>query len=311
MAATQDPTPKAKTSATTKSLNDSVRKKASGIAKGRPPLAAKPQASLSSQKTRQLIRSHHDLNKELAKAEAQGNDAEVDELKKRIADLGGLKSYQMASIQGQANDRGGDSSIVLMEWLKPAAAQIAGQKTKPRLLEVGALSTKNACSKSGLLDIERIDLFSQADGIIQQDFMERPIPTSDKAKFDIISLSLVLNFVPDAEGRGEMLRRTCQFLDTRAPSTSPKELQAITPALFLVLPAPCLTNSRYTNEERLTSIMASLGYVMLHFKQTAKLVYTLWQLRDKPVPEEQIFSKKQVNPGGGKNNFSIAFRREV
>lgn len=308
MAPNQDSATKAKTSTITKTSKDSVRKRASGIAKGRPPLAAKPQASLSSQKTRQLIRSHHDLNKELAKADAQGNDAEADELRKRIADLGGLKSYQMASIQGQANDRGGDSSLVLMEWLKPAASQMAGQKSKPRLLEVGALSTKNACSKSGLFDIERIDLFSQADGIIQQDFMERPDPTSDNERFDLISLSLVLNFVPDAEGRGKMLKRTRKFLDTHAPATFPEELRAVYPALFLVLPAPCVTNSRYMNEERLTCIMASLGYVMLHFKQTAKLVYTLWQLRDRSVPEEQVLTKKQVNPGGGRNNFSIAFR---
>ncbi|KAK4540928.1 hypothetical protein LTR36_008436 [Oleoguttula mirabilis] len=305
MAATQDSTHKAEMSLPTKALNDGVRKKSSGITKGRPPLSAKPQAALSSQRTRQLIRSHHNLNKELAKELAQGNDAEADELKKRIADLGGLKSYQIASTQGQANDRGGDSSIVLMEWLKPVARFLAGQKSKPRLLEVGALSTKNACSKSGLLDIQRIDLFSQTDGIIQQDFMERPVPTQDSDKFDIISLSLVLNFVPDAEGRGEMLKRTCQFLDTRATRTSSKELQAIYPALFLVLPTACIINSRYMSEQRLTCIMASLGYVLLRVKQTAKLVYYLWQLRDKPVPDEQNFTKKQTNPGGGKNNFSI------
>ncbi|KAK5135971.1 hypothetical protein LTR08_004429 [Meristemomyces frigidus] len=278
-------------------------RKPGGISKGRPPLAAKPQAALSSVKTRQLIRTHHALNKQLAKAEADGDTAEADELKKRIADLGGLKSYQQASQLGQANDRGGDSSSVLMEWLKPAAAQLGSQPAKLRMLEIGALSTKNACSKSGLFDIERIDLFSQADGIVQQDFMERPYPAKDTDQFDIISLSLVLNFVPDAEGRGEMLKRTCRFLNIK--KSLPDKLQAFCPALFLVLPTSCIANARYMNEERLTNIMASLGYVMMHVKQTAKLVYYLWQLRDKSVPEEQIFSKKQVNPGAGKNNFSV------
>ena len=278
-------------------------RKPSGISKGRPPLATKPKAALSSVKTRQLIRTHHALNKQLAKAEADSNGSEVEDLKKRIADLGGLKSYQQASQLGQANDRGGDSSSVLMEWLKPVAAQLGSQPTKLRMLEIGALSTKNACSKSGLFDIERIDLFSQADGIIQQDFMQRPYPVKDTDQFDIISLSLVLNFVPDAEGRGEMLKRTCRFLNVKR--SLPDKLQALCPSLFLVLPASCIANARYMNEGRLTAIMASLGYVMLHVKQTAKLVYYMWQLRDKSVPEEQEFAKKQVNPGAGKNNFSI------
>ncbi|KAK5702284.1 25S rRNA (adenine2142-N1)-methyltransferase [Elasticomyces elasticus] len=257
-----------------------VLKNHAKLANGRPPTATKPQASLSHKKTRDQIRSHHVLSKQLAAAEAKGDDVEANELKKRIEDLGGLKSYQLASLQGQAKDRGGDSSTVLMEWLKPLAAQMAKREQKIRLLEVGALSTANACSKSGLFDIERIDLYSQAEGILQQDFMERPLPDSDKSQFDIISLSLVLNFVPDPEGR----------------------------ALFLVLPAPCIVNARYINEERLTTMMSTLGYVMLERKLTSNLVYYLWQLRDKPRKDFQDFPKKQVNPGAGRNNFCVVLK---
>ncbi|RMY90284.1 hypothetical protein D0862_10014 [Hortaea werneckii] len=281
---------------------------ASGISKGRPPLAKKPIAALSAEKTRQLIRTHHQLNKELAKAEALGDHEGVTELKKRIEAFGGLESYQQASIQGQANDRGGDSSVTLMEWLKPVATSGQANSSKLRLLEVGALSTKNACSKSGTFDIERIDLNSQADGIKQQDFMERPLPSSDSERFDIISLSLVLNYVPDADGRGEMLRRTCQFLRAENATAPANGVKTAFPALFLVLPAPCIFTSRYMNEERLTCIMASLGYVLLRFKHTHKLMYTLWQLRDEPAPEDQSFPKKEVNPGGNRNNFSVVLR---
>ncbi|KAK3619519.1 25S rRNA (adenine2142-N1)-methyltransferase [Elasticomyces elasticus] len=285
-----------------------VLKNHAKLANGRPPTATKPQASLSHKKTRDQIRSHHVLNKQLAAAEAKGDDVEADELKKRIEDLGGLKSYQLASLQGQAKDRGGDSSTVLMEWLKPLAAQMAKREQKIRLLEVGALSTANACSKSGLFDIERIDLYSQAEGILQQDFMERPLPDSDKSQFDIISLSLVLNFVPDPEGRGQMLRRTCQFLNKHARRAFGEELQAVYPALFLVLPAPCIVNARYINEERLTTMMSTLGYVMLERKLTSNLVYYLWQLRDKPRKDFQDFPKKQVNPGAGRNNFCVVLK---
>ncbi|KAI7159211.1 nucleolus protein [Hortaea werneckii] len=286
---------------------------ASGISKGRPPLAKKPTAALSAEKTRQLIRTHHQLNKELAKAEALGDYEGATDLKKRIEAFGGLESYQQASIQGQAKDRGGDSSMILMEWLKlewlkPVTTSGQPNPSKLRLLEVGALSTKNACSKSGIFDIERIDLNSQAEGIKQQDFMERPLPWSDSERFDIISLSLVLNYVPDAEGRGEMLRRTCQFLRTEDSAAPVNDTKTAFPALFLVLPAPCIFTSRYMNEERLMCVMASLGYVLLRFKHTHKLIYTLWQLRDEPAPEDQSFPKKEVNPGGNRNNFSVVLR---
>ncbi|KAI7598495.1 nucleolus protein [Hortaea werneckii] len=286
----------------------SKRTGASGISRGRPPLAKRPIAALSAEKTRQLIRTHHQLNKELVKAEALGDHEGVTELKKRIEEFGGLESYQQASIQGQAKDRGGDSSVVLMKWLNSMSNSTQANSSKLRLLEVGALSTKNACSKSGMFDIERIDLNSQAEGIKQQDFMDRPLPSSDSERFDIISLSLVLNYVPDAEGRGEMLRRTCQFLRTEGSTAPANDTKTPFPALFLVLPAPCIFNSRYMNEERLTCIMASLGYILLRFKHTHKLIYTLWQLRDEPTPDNQSFHKEEVNPGGNRNNFSVVLR---
>lgn len=167
------------------------------------------------------------------------------------------------------------------------------------MLEVGALSAQNACSKSGRFDITRIDLNSQGEGILEQDFMDRPLPTSEREKFDIISLSLVLNFVPSPTGRGEMLRRTCDFLDTRTQEDSD-----FLPSTFLVLPAACTTNSRFMNDELLTLIMSSLGYVLRQRKQTGKLVYYLWVLRDKPAARV-AFGKREVNPGAKRNNFCV------
>jgi len=291
-----------------KSKNNGGKRASRQLSAGRPPTVSKPQASLSSQKTRQLINEHHQLNKQITKAELDGDRAAADELRKRIERLGGLKLYQLASLEGQSKERGGDSSVVLMQWLQPIIGSVKRSGTKLRLLEVGALSTKNACSNAGIFEIQRIDLHSQGEGILQQDFMERPIPNGDADQVDIISLSLVLNFVPSPVGRGDMLRRTCQFLDTCARAESEEQLRHTFPALFMVLPAPCITNSRYMSEERITCLMASLGYIMLHFKQTAKLVYYLWQLRDEPSPEDQDFAKKQVNPGPARNNFCVVLR---
>lgn len=290
----------------------SSKKKAS-LKAGRPPTAKHKFKKMSSKATQKTIVAFHQLNKDLAKAKAEKDVAKLKIIKTQMENLGGLKAYQAASIQGQSADRGGDSSLVLMKWLEPILGDLRSltqieaadpDQGKFSMLEVGALSTKNACSKSGVFDITRIDLNSQAPGIQQQDFMARPLPTHSLDTFDVISLSLVLNFVPSASSRGEMLRRTTAFLRSR--ETTSLALQDYTGLLFLVLPASCALNSRYFNDERLMLIMASLGYVMLQRKQTAKLVYYLWQLRDEPAaPEKQMFGKEKVRDGPGMNNFYV------
>jgi 25S rRNA (adenine2142-N1)-methyltransferase len=173
------------------------------------------------------------------------------------------------------------------------------------MLEVGALSTQNACSKSGCFDIERIDLNSQGEGILQQDFMQRPLPRDESERFDIISLSLVLNFVPDPKGRGDMLRRATYFLFPPGQHLDNPQLAAHFPSLFLVLPAPCVTNSRYLDEERLASIMTSLGYTKTASKTSQRLVYYLWKRDSSCGGAERQFSKKEIRSGASRNNFAI------
>jgi 25S rRNA (adenine2142-N1)-methyltransferase len=69
------------------------------------------------------------------------------------------------------------------------------------LLEIGALTPDNYASCAKWIENEPIDLHSQHPSIKEQDFFERPI-ISDKL-LDLISCSLVLNFVPDPRQRGE------------------------------------------------------------------------------------------------------------
>src|SRR5258705_7151282 len=102
----------------------------------------------------------------------------------------------MLQIAGQSENRGGDSSKLLMDWIKDVQPLKSVPDGALRLLEVGTLSPDNACSKSTIFQVTRIDLHSQHPDILSQDFMERPIPVADEEKFDIVSLSLVLNYVP-------------------------------------------------------------------------------------------------------------------
>ncbi|KAK3322330.1 putative methyltransferase-domain-containing protein [Apodospora peruviana] len=284
------------------------------LAAGRPPIIhQQKQKTISRKATKALINKHHLLEKRKQQAINNGDEKGEAVIDAEIKALGGLVRYQEASLQGQRHDRGGDSSRVLMQWLEPylSSGKKAGnenehERVSLRMLEVGALSTQNACSKSGYFDtIERIDLNSQGEGILQQDFMQRPLPADDSERFDIVSLSLVLNFVPEPKGRGEMLLRTTQFLHLPERYPGSSSPSSCFPSLFLVLPAPCVTNSRYLDEDKLQSIMASIGYQKTASKTTQRLVYYIWKKISACPEVVKPFPKKELRPGGFRNNFAV------
>lgn len=262
---------------------------------------------MTAQRSRTIIRTHHRLHKQLAAAQKIGDSRKAQELEAEIEQSGGIALYQAASKQGQASDRGGDSSKLLVEWLvelgvvdRKARGKSRAENVSLKCLEVGALSTANEISKfPSLIEMTRIDLNSQGAGIAKQDFMKRPLPKSDEERFDIVSLSLVLNYVPDALGRGEMLQLIPQFLRT-AVATPGDSL----PLLFFVLPLPCIENSRYIDEPRLLEIMGSIGFTLAKKKLTAKLCYYLLQWIGPANPVR--FEKKQIRSSPGMNNFAIA-----
>lgn len=253
---------------------------------------------------------------------------------------------------GQSAERGGDSGRVLRGWVEESFSCILGKgkggdkgggegmrsANKIRMLEVGALKVDNTCSRSPHFDVERIDLQSQHSQIQTQDFMQRPLPSNKGEKFDIVSLSLVLNYVETSNGRGDMLRRVHKFLiQPRLPTATNKktagedggeevacpvfeaqseEREFWCPGLFLVLPAPCVTNSRYLDERRLEDMMRQLGYARTRRKMSKKLVYYFWRfvggggdedVVDGSGPERnpRLFRKVEIRPGAKRNNFSI------
>lgn len=272
--------------------------KPKSIIRGRPPLAKSQNASLSSKATRTLIRSHHNLQKAYTQALKVGNESGARLLEAEIATQGGLAKYQLASTQGQSAERGGDSSRLLVEWLKPVLEEARNKCQRVRVLEVGALSTKNACSRVPCVDVRRIDLKSQMPGIEEVDFMDMAIP-ADGEKFQIISLSLVLNYVSDAASRGAMLARIPKFLET------PPRGEMI-PSLFLVLPLACIANSRYLKEERLSYIMHALGFHLSKKKTTSKLYYALWKFEPLNRRSDLLHVRKEeLRSGTTRNNFAI------
>ena len=291
------------------SASSSKKRSSRLLSSTRPKYAGKEPSTLSSKATRTLIRSHHTLHKRLAQAEKAGDATSVAAIQAQIEHQGGLARYQQASIQGQSVQRGGDSSKVLVEWLRELCPSLGRSvnSTRLRYLEVGALRTDNVCSTCGLFDVVRIDLNSQGDGILQQDFMARPLPTNATALaangFDLVSLSLVVNYVPDPVARGEMLKRVASFLRP-APGSLAGAMNCF-PGLFLVLPSPCVINSRYLDNQRLEDMLYSLGYTMQKKKVTAKLVYYYFIHSRSSANVLKQFPKKEIRSGGKRNNFAI------
>src|SRR5271170_4854455 len=84
-----------------------------------------------------------------------------------------LSVYQQASSKGQAIQRGGDSSKLLVQWLKSTPPQAL------RVLEIGCLEVDNAIGRTvegrgG--SMRRIDLKSRDPRIEEQDFMTLEVP---------------------------------------------------------------------------------------------------------------------------------------
>ena len=74
--------------------------------------------------------------------------------------------------------------------------------TSKRLLEVGALKPNNY---EGIpwIQVKPIDLHSRHPSIVEQDFLLFD-ETTNASSWDVISLSLVINFVPQPKDRGEL-----------------------------------------------------------------------------------------------------------
>jgi len=220
-----------------------------------------------------------------------------------------LVDYQRASLLGQSKERGGDSSKVLIKWLRDrnldevnqidrthVASEAPEPYTKRRLLEIGALTHDNFRSCSTWLDNHPIDLHSNHPRILQQDFFQRPLPNCEADQFDIISCSLVLNFVAEPRQRGRMLQLIHAHLKPRNTSL-----------LFLVLPLACVLNSRYTSLECLSALMRVIGFdeVQTRFRPGGKVIYWLWAWREPSGQVEPWRKKQEVSRGSRRNNFSI------
>ncbi|KAI8826226.1 putative methyltransferase-domain-containing protein [Fimicolochytrium jonesii] len=295
------------------------------------PSITKPTASSSTttrlRSSQKLISTYHTLNKKLSTLVKQHDEPAAAAVRREMEAMGGLHAYQRASLAG--NEKKG---IVASEkWVLPflrkertrvhgIAQAVEGEvdkdaddatvttgtkakepTTKLKMLDVGAVNGQTYAKQASWIDVSRIDLNPQEPGIEKQDFFERSLPKSDAERFHVLCLSLVVNFVGDPKARGDMLLKTLHYL-------LPHGL------LFLALPLPCLTNSRYMTHEHFTAILTSMGYELVDHHHARKLAFYVFRKsgngkKGKGGKKIVEWPKREMRPGGKRNNFCVVVRR--
>lgn len=75
--------------------------------------------------------------------------------------------------------------------------------------------------------------------------------------------------------------------------------------LYLVLPLPCLTNSRYMTHARFTSILTTLGWTAVKQYDSMKLTYWLLKREGDGKGDGKVWKREEVRSGVRRNNFCV------
>jgi len=251
----------------------------------------KPIVEISSRKDRRIITEYHTLNKTIDSVRKnpsihrEDKAAQIAALEAKKEKIGGINAYQKASKLGEARHGSFNSAKWILKQLR--AHNVCANRTedeKLRLLDVGALDN-NYKKHAKWIQCTPIDLNPQSNEVIKADFLKL-----DDKKYDVVVLSLVVNFEGDIRKRGDMLRKCPKLVVDKG-------------YLFIVLPRPCLDNSRYLNEELFVSMPESLGFDVCSRHSSKKLSFFMFR-RTRQV-RVKSFPKKILRKGGNHNNFAI------
>ncbi|BGP24274.1 nucleolus protein [Rhodotorula toruloides] len=266
-----------------------------------------------------LIRAFHAIEKKLASPGLTSPEERKKLLDERER-LGGLKTYQDASVHGGDKSRGGESSKWLVKQIRDLKIGLDVNKEKEvkkveptiledgtkvwpkierrklRLLDVGAIAG-TAYAGYPWISTTSIDLNPHASHVLKYNFFDFPIPHNDEEKYDIVALSLVINFEGSLVNRGHMLVHAHNYLLPNG-------------YLYIVLPLPCLTNSRYLSHDRFSSILNSTGWDVVRKHDSAKLTYWLVTRKEGEGAkgDGKVWKREEVRSGVGRNNFVIVIK---
>lgn len=295
---------------------------------------------------------------------AAARDARRRVLHARLSVVGGLAGYQLASMEGEAEHGQFDTSKWVLEHLATAIAERTVVVEAIRILDVGSIvhrfpdtltvpasTTQHGKDEGGnliQLDVTSIDLRAaeDADRVVKADLIDyareyavdAPQQLGDARGrelddvdvdgyvqdqqqqqrhgkvFDVVCLSLCVNFEGCPFRRGDMLLAASHLV------CQPDGL------VFIALPRPCIDNSRYLDEDRMTAVLHALGLHLTSVRRSAKLwlgvairtakTYMMTSVAKKGDGDEQkqphvadLNKKMVVRTGATRNNFAILLRR--
>jgi 25S rRNA (adenine2142-N1)-methyltransferase len=253
-----------------------------------------------------VISSYHTLLKQLAAVDSNPTFPTTASkllrksvLRAQISAIG-IDQYQVASRTGEAVNGGVDCSAWIQAQIANACASAHSRPQPLSLLDVGAIVQRfhsTVLGAHGLsLHVKSIDLNPQdSSGQVEKiDFFDFAVQAAEQElTYDVVVLSLVLNFVPLASNRGKMLSLAHSI-------TSPSGL------LFIVLPRACVANSRYCDEELISRILKCAGWSVTKTAHTSKLARFMCMKVDPCPGKQETFTARQtVRGGSGRNNFLI------
>ncbi|GMF64806.1 unnamed protein product [Phytophthora lilii] len=266
-------------------------KQAKKAKKSRKALHIAPPRMKSRRKARQVTTNFHRLTHELdrlkqqkpADLEQQKQRSErIAEINKQLDELGGRQAYQDASILSTSFHK---TSKWVFQLLTRFEMRPKAKQPPLRMLEVGAINTQ--LLSCPWLDVRAIDLNSRHERIEQRDFFS----LKPEGEFQVLVSSMVLNCVPGADKRGEMLRLYREHLKEGG-------------LLFLMLPLLCLRHSQFMTYARFTKILEAVGFRVRETKDSPKVAFFCLERIEK-VNETASFPQKLLVPGDKRNDFSV------
>lgn len=209
----------------------------------------------------------------------------------------GMDKYQEASLEGEGRSGGYDCSKWVLEKL--STLEVGGGDTLS-LLDVGAIVHRfgercTAGGRSVKLAATSIDLnpstCERGQKVIKADFFDFASERiREGARYDVVCLSLCINFEGSAKKRGEMVRLAGRLLKDGGYA-------------MIVLPKACLDNSRYCDESIMHEVMQVCGIKVAHTDSSQKLWRCVGR-RTGDVEKEEV-PRRAARGGSGRNNFAV------
>lgn len=212
------------------------------------PLAGAKQPVKSQREARKITSSFHSLARELEGAVGRGDEASAAVLRVRMEEA--RPRYQDASILATSSFR---TSRWVYRVLEETGCRPPVGEERLKVLEVGAVNTQLLATP--FLDVRAIDIHAKHPRIEEIDYFDLAV----QPDFDCVVCAMVLNCLPSAQLRGEMLRRARSML--RASGL-----------LFVMLPRLCVARSPFMTQEHLLRLAAALGLQPVRARVTPKVV---------------------------------------